>query len=98
MNKKMADVDVDPFEEHGKTDETTDEAFPLTPRGESTWEPEREQETSFGGKSHESEISKEKKLKNCTNYQVIKYIKDWNLVWTCSNLAKMVNYIIEGTL
>ena len=32
----MADVDVDPVEEHGKTDETTDKTFPLTPRGGST--------------------------------------------------------------
>ena len=29
----MADTDVDPFREHGKTDETTDETFPLTARG-----------------------------------------------------------------
>ena len=41
----MADVDVDPFGEHDKTDETTDETFPLTPRRGSTWEPEHEQET-----------------------------------------------------
>ena len=56
----MADVDVDPFGEHGKTDETADETFPLTPRGGSTWEPEHEQETSFEGESHESETFKEK--------------------------------------
>ena len=29
----MACIDVDPFGEHGKTDEMTDETFPLTPRG-----------------------------------------------------------------
>ena len=47
----MADVDIDPFGEHElRTDETG------TPvggggGGGSTWEPEREQETSFGGLS-----------------------------------------------
>ena len=51
----MADVDIDPFEEHkSRTDEPTDEHIPLdlvTPGRSSTWEPERgEQETSFGGR------------------------------------------------
>ena len=57
MNKKMADVDIDPFGEHeSRPEEPTDENIPLdpfTPRG-STWEPTREQETSFGGKSFET--------------------------------------------
>ena len=47
----MADVDIDPFGEHElRTEEPTDENIPLTPvtPGRSTWEPEREQETSFG--------------------------------------------------
>ena len=58
----MEDVDIDPFGEHGKTDEMTDETFPLIPRGRSTWEPERKcvQEASFGG---ESETLKEEKVK-----------------------------------
>ena len=50
----MADVDIDPFGEHeSKTDNhtETDENIPFTPVGRSTWEPEREQETSFGGLS-----------------------------------------------
>ena len=71
----MADIDIDPFGEHGpfgpgvmerphelRTDETG-ESIPLIPIGRSTWdpsgvlgpagpwEPEREQETSFGGLS-----------------------------------------------
>ena len=54
MNKKMADIDIDPFGEHeSRPEEPTDEHIPLssvTPGG-STWEPERgEQETSFGGR------------------------------------------------
>ena len=48
----MADVDIDPFGEHeSRTEEPTDEDIPLTlvtPGGGPTWEPEREQETSFG--------------------------------------------------
>ena len=46
MNKKMADIDIDPFGEHElRPEEPTDEHIPLdlvTP-GRSTWEPEREQ-------------------------------------------------------
>ena len=48
MNKKMADVDIDPFGEHeSRTEEPTDEHIPLdlvTPAGgeRSTWEPECE--------------------------------------------------------
>ena len=47
----MADIDIDPFGEHeSRTEEPTDENIPLTPvtPGRSTWEPECEQETSFG--------------------------------------------------
>ena len=49
----MANVDIDPFGEHGRTENPTDENIPLTaitPVGGSTWEPEREQQTSFGGR------------------------------------------------
>ena len=48
MNKKMADVDIDPFGEHEtRTEEPTDIHIPLDPvtpmgGGISTWEPERE--------------------------------------------------------
>ena len=54
----MADVDINPFGEHNRTEsrteEPTDENIPLTPvtpvgGGRSTWEPDRgEQQTSFG--------------------------------------------------
>ena len=66
MNKKMADVDTDPFEEHrSRPEDPTDEHIPLDlvtpgrsstcdPRGPSPvvpWEPERgERETSFRGR------------------------------------------------
>ena len=49
----MADNDIDPFGEHeARPEEATDENIPLTPvGGGSTWELDREQETSFGGLS-----------------------------------------------
>ena len=61
MNKKMADVDIDQFGEHESgPEEAMDERIPLTPvGGRSTWEPEREQETSFGGTSRISVHHKE---------------------------------------
>ena len=59
----MADVDIDPFGEHElRPDEPNDENIPLdlvTPVGGSTWEPEHDQETSFGGISHTSVLQKE---------------------------------------
>ena len=54
----MADIDIDSFEEHeSRPEEPTDELIllgPVTPGGGSTWEPEHEQGTSFGGKSFET--------------------------------------------
>ena len=48
----MADIDINPFGEHDRTEEPTDEHIPLTPvGGGSTWEPTYEQETSFRGES-----------------------------------------------
>ena len=60
----MADVDIDPFGEHeSRTEEPTDEHISLdlvTPeRGRSTWEPTREQETSFGGESQRTKLMKD---------------------------------------
>ena len=52
----MADIDIDPSGEHeSRPEKPTDENIPLdlvTPveGGRSTWEPTREQETSFGGR------------------------------------------------
>ena len=42
----MADIDINPFEEHDRTEKPTDENIPLSPvgfRGGSTWELECEQ-------------------------------------------------------
>ena len=58
----MADIDIDPFEEHeSRPEEPTDEHIPLdlvTPR-RSTWELEHEQEISFGDRSRTSVLHKE---------------------------------------
>ena len=46
----MADININPFGEHeSKIEEPTNENIPLTSvtPGRSTWEPEREHETSF---------------------------------------------------
>ena len=59
----MADVDIDPFGEHNRTESRTDEIgenIPFTPVGGSTWEPDlREQETSFGGESQRTSLMKD---------------------------------------
>ena len=60
----MPDIDIDPFgaanrsREHNRTESRTEESMseniplpPVTPVGGATWEPEYEQETSFGGES-----------------------------------------------
>ena len=61
----MADINIDPFERHNRTELRTDETgenipIPLvTPVGGSTWEPEREQEMSFGGESQRTKLMKD---------------------------------------
>ena len=59
----MADIDIDPFGEHDRTELRTDETgenIPFTPVGGSTWEPDRgEQETSFGGESQRTKLMKD---------------------------------------
>ena len=74
MNKKIADVDIDPFGEHeSRPEEPTDEHIPLDPvtpgrltwypRGvpgpSDPWETTREQETSFGGESQRTKLMKD---------------------------------------
>ena len=58
----MADIDIDPFGEHeSRPEEPTDEHIPLDPvtSGRSTWEPTREQETSFGRESQRTKLMKD---------------------------------------
>ena len=57
----MADVDIDPFGGHeSRTEEPTGGNIPLTPvEGGSTWEPDHEQETSFGGGSQRTKLMKD---------------------------------------
>ena len=59
----MADVEIDPFGEHElRTDDHTEtgENIPFNPAGGgSAWEPEHEQETSFGGESQRTKLMKD---------------------------------------
>ena len=60
----MADIDINPFGEHDKTELRLDEPsdkhiYSPHPVGGLTWEPEREQETSFGGESHRTKLMKD---------------------------------------
>ena len=58
--RKMADIDIDPFGDHeSRPEEPTGENNCLTPGGGSTWEPEREHETSFGGESQRNRLLKD---------------------------------------
>ena len=79
----MADVDIDPFREHeSRPEEPTDEHIPLDPvtPGGSTWEPERKQETSFGGISRTSVLHKEYLVGRIYKLIITKCIKDWSLI------------------
>ena len=64
MNKKLADIDTDPFDEHeSRPEEPTEENIPLTPvGGGSTWEPMHEQE------HHSEAVGQEDKVKE-TEFQ-----------------------------
>ena len=58
----MADVDIDPFGEHESRTDETGENILFTPVGggrSSTWEPTREQETSFGRESQRTKLMKD---------------------------------------
>ena len=56
----MEDFDIGPFEDRDKREsEPMGGNIPLTPVGGSTWEPEREQETSFGKESQRTKLLKE---------------------------------------
>ena len=83
----MADIDIDPFEEHElRPDKATNETFSLTPKG--GWFVTRaqvhlasvEQETLFGGEIHGSVLHKEYLVGEIYELKVIKHIKDWNLI------------------
>ena len=57
----MEDIDINPFGDHESRPEgPMGENVPPTPvRGGSTWEPEHEQETSFGGESQRTRRMKD---------------------------------------
>ena len=100
----MADVDINPFGEHDRTqlrtDESMDEHIPLIPGvGGSTCEPERgEQKTSFGGTNRTSVLHQEYLVGEI--YELIgnKIHQKLEPNLRPFKLAKMVDYIIEGNL
>ena len=56
----MTDVDINPLGDHeSRPDEPVGENIPLTPVGGSTWKPECEHETSFGGESQRTRLVKD---------------------------------------
>ena len=57
----MADIDINPFGDHeSRPEEPMGENIPLTPvGGGSTWEPQCEQETSFGVMSQRTRLMKD---------------------------------------
>ena len=83
MNKKIVDIDIDPFGEHDtRPEEPTGENIPLTPvGGGTTWESEHEQETSFRGESQRLKLKKEVKdlnsRKNMLKHCIESYQKTW---------------------
>ena len=91
--KKMADVAIDPFGEHeSRPEEPTGENIPLTPVGGSTWEPEREQETSLGGESQRTRLV----LKICIKSYQKTLVKPQNhFIFIISN-SKMGNCATEA--
>ena len=68
----MEDVNFNPGEEHeSRPEQPTGENIPLALVGvekRQSWEPERLQEKSFRGESHEREVSKEELVKKL--YQI----------------------------
>ena len=79
----MADVDIDPFGEHDRTESRTDEAgetFTPVGRGRSsTWEPECEQETSFGGESQRTKLMKDY-VKDLYKKTLVKSQKNFTMI------------------
>ena len=59
----MAGIDIDSFGEHeSRPERPTNEHIaldPVTPGRSSTWEPEHQQETSFGGESQRTKLMKD---------------------------------------
>ena len=85
----MADVDIDPFGEHDRTELRTDETsenIPFTSVVGSTWEPDRgEQETSFGGESQRTSLMKDYVTDLYKNYQKMLLKPQKNFTMVISN-------------
>ena len=100
----MAEVDIDPFDDHDKTDAQPDETGETIPLilgvvgGESLGNQNVDKKHCLAEPGRARKFSEKYKLKNCTNYYIIKHTKGWNLICTCSKLTKMRDYILRGNL
>ena len=98
----MVDVDIDPIGEHDRTETRTDddhtetgENIPFTPveRGRSsTWEPEREQETSFGGRESQRTKLMKDYVKDLYKSYRKTLMKPQNYFTTIISNSKVGNY------
>ena len=87
----MADVDIDQLGEHeSRPEEPTDEHIPLYPvtPGRSTWELEREQETSFGEESQRIKLMKDyvKDLYKKISEKLVKPQKNFTMIISNSKM------------
>ena len=107
---KMADVDINPFGDHNKTDAQPDESgetIPLIPggvRGGATWESECKRETLFGGKLKELD-SRKHRFKGCIESYLKAYAKSQkhsisaisnSEMGNCTRKAKSMSLTIRG--
>ena len=91
----MADIDIEPFGEHeSRPEEPMSENIPLTPvGGGSIWEPEHEQETSFGGES-QRKIMLKICIKSCQK-TLVKPQKNFILIISNSKMGNCTTEAIE---
>ena len=100
----MADVDIDLFGEHdrteSRTDEPTNEHIPLIPGvGRSTWEPEQgEQETSFGGESQRTKLMKDyvKDLYKKLSENISEFQKNYTMIISNSKMGNCTTEVRES--
>ena len=99
----MADIDIDPFEEHeSRTNEPMEEHIPLdpvTPGRSSTWEPNRgEQETSFRQESQRTKLMKDYVRDYIKGYQktLVKPQNYFTMIILNSKVGNCTTYAVES--
>ena len=90
----MADVDIDPFRGHDRTESRPEENIPLdlvTPGVRSIWEPKCEEDTSFRGESQRTNLIKDYVKIYMKSYPK-KLVKSQNHFTTITLNLKVGNY------